>query len=251
MKKQRTFKHLLFDYDNTTCKTEAPAFRACCLLVNTWLADRKVERQFTPDELLEKFVGKSFRQMFIAIQQNHGFTMPADELERLVMEAESRVIAALESELEECDGVRDVLDWARHRYTLSVVSSGAMRRLRACVKKTAQQVYFGERIFSAASLAVPLPKPDPAIYTFAMQALGATADECLAIEDSGSGVRAAVAAGITVVAYVGTLESSREQDTMARKLLDLGAAKVMYNWNQFATIVATLEQGALPLAVVA
>jgi beta-phosphoglucomutase-like phosphatase (HAD superfamily) len=249
--KKRIFNHFLFDYDNTTGKSEAPAFRACCSLVNEVLADYDVDEQFTPAELLEKFVGKSFRQMILDLSAEHSFKVSGDELERLVLEEEDRVITRLEKELEECDGVRGVLDWAKDIYTCSVVSSSAMRRLLACVRKAAQEGYFGDRIFSASSsLPTPQSKPNPAIYIHAMQVLGATADECLAIEDSGSGVRAAVAAGITVVAYVGAYETCEEQDAMARKLTELGAVTVMYHWDEFAAIVAGFEQGTLSPAVV-
>ncbi len=44
------------------------------------------------------------------------------------------------------------------------------------------------------------PKPDPEVYLAALQALGAEARECLALEDSEPGVRAAKAAGLKVVA---------------------------------------------------
>jgi HAD superfamily hydrolase (TIGR01509 family) len=45
----------------------------------------------------------------------------------------------------------------------------------------------------------PLKKPAPDIYLAALSALGARPDDCLAIEDSGNGVRAATAAGIAVL----------------------------------------------------
>lgn len=44
------------------------------------------------------------------------------------------------------------------------------------------------------------PKPDPEIYRVACRLLGVSLAECLAIEDSATGVRAALAAGITPIA---------------------------------------------------
>jgi len=43
-------------------------------------------------------------------------------------------------------------------------------------------------------------KPDPEIYNLALEALSVPARECLAIEDSPSGVRASLAAGVNVIA---------------------------------------------------
>lgn len=50
---------------------------------------------------------------------------------------------------------------------------------------------------------VQVPKPDPAPYSKAASILGVYADECLAIEDSVSGVTSARAAGMAVLCYTG------------------------------------------------
>jgi HAD superfamily hydrolase (TIGR01509 family) len=47
---------------------------------------------------------------------------------------------------------------------------------------------------------VPAPKPDPAGYLLALARLGLPAGRCVAVEDSASGIRAAGAAGLRVVA---------------------------------------------------
>ena len=44
-------------------------------------------------------------------------------------------------------------------------------------------------------------KPDPEIYLYSLQKLGITADQTIVIEDSPSGIAAAKAAGLTVIAY--------------------------------------------------
>ena len=44
------------------------------------------------------------------------------------------------------------------------------------------------------------PKPDPEIYLLAARHLGVSPEECLVLEDSPSGVRAGVAAGMNVIA---------------------------------------------------
>ena len=46
---------------------------------------------------------------------------------------------------------------------------------------------------------VPLPKPAPDIYVAAAQALGVEPELCVAIEDSPTGVRSALDAGMTVI----------------------------------------------------
>ncbi len=45
------------------------------------------------------------------------------------------------------------------------------------------------------------PKPDPEIYLLAAKRFGLSPEECLVVEDSANGVRAAVAAGTNVIAF--------------------------------------------------
>lgn len=241
----RKFKHLLIDYDNTLAKSEQPAFRACCSLVNEVLSSYGVKVFFTPASLQEKFVGKSFRQMILDLSTEHKFNVCATVLETLVREEEDRVIAQLDRELEECDGVANALLWAQSRYTLSIVSSSASRRLLTCVSKTRQEAFFGERIFSASSsLPTPKSKPLSDIYHFTLSALNATPAESLAIEDSVSGLLAALGAGLPAIGYVGAYESDEEKTVMAEKLARMGAARIMHHWDHFPSIVADLESAA-------
>ena len=46
---------------------------------------------------------------------------------------------------------------------------------------------------------VPRKKPDPSVYLQTLQRLGMPAGECLAIEDSSNGLRAARSAGLATV----------------------------------------------------
>lgn len=48
---------------------------------------------------------------------------------------------------------------------------------------------------------VDAPKPDPAAYRYALQTLGEQAGDAIAVEDNTGGVRAAVDAGLTCVAF--------------------------------------------------
>ncbi len=45
------------------------------------------------------------------------------------------------------------------------------------------------------------PKPDPEIYLLAAKRFGLSPEECIVVEDSANGVRAAVAAGMNVIAF--------------------------------------------------
>ena len=80
---------------------------------------------------------------------------------------------------------------------LAIASSSPMRLIRAVVEKFSIGSYFSV-LHSAEHEDVG--KPDPAVYRTTMSLLGADPRQCLAFEDSLSGVRAAKAAGAAVIA---------------------------------------------------
>lgn len=65
---------------------------------------------------------------------------------------------------------------------------------------------------------VSRPKPDPEVYRHALWQLGVRAADAMAVEDSGPGLRAAVAAGLTTV-VVTTERSAGETFTGAAAVL--------------------------------
>lgn len=95
-------------------------------------------------------------------------------------------------------GARDALSAAHTQGArLAIASSSPMRLIEAVVEKFALGGYFSV-LHSAEQESVG--KPDPAVYRTTMSLLDAPAHECVAFEDSLSGVRAAKAAGAMVIA---------------------------------------------------
>ncbi|MUL35350.1 HAD family hydrolase [Gloeocapsopsis dulcis] len=74
----------------------------------------------------------------------------------------------------------------------------------------------------AISAEVGIPKPDPAPYEYILKEFGITPGEALAFEDSPSGMRSAVAAGIKTVGIATTQEPS--------ELYELGAVLVISDY---------------------
>lgn len=58
----------------------------------------------------------------------------------------------------------------------------------------------GEFTATVSSAEVPRGKPSPDVYTAAAEKLGRAGTECLGVEDSSNGIKAAAAAGLTVIA---------------------------------------------------
>jgi HAD superfamily hydrolase (TIGR01509 family) len=183
--------------------------------------------------------------MMVSLQKRYNFDMTDAELDDYVRREEDVVIAKLQQKLVSCPGADDVLEKlaASGKYKLAVVSSSALRRVKASVEKVGQAKYFGEDIYSAAtSLPKPTSKPDPAIYLHAMEKLGKKADECVAVEDSKSGTLSGTRAGIKVIGYVGPYKED-EREKMVKVLKDAGAVIIMEHWSEFEECLAKVERG--------
>ncbi|KAJ6107894.1 hypothetical protein N7523_009217 [Penicillium sp. IBT 18751x] len=238
---------LFFDCDNTLVLSEELAFEACADLANEILEKQGIPDRYTGGQLIKDFVGQNFRGMMISLQSKYKFELDQDELERYVTREEDKVIEKLEAKAQPCVGASEVLQrvYDSKKYGMAVVSSSALRRVRASIKKVGQDKYFAEdMVFSAAtSLPKPTSKPDPAIYLHALEYVKKSAAETITVEDSKSGALSAIRAGIPVIAYVGSY-SSDMQEEMGKCLMELGAKIVMTDWSQFDKCLEFIESGA-------
>lgn len=98
----------------------------------------------------------------------------------------------------------------------------------------------------AAGDIVPAKKPAPDIYTWAMEKLGLTADECLAFEDSENGIRASRGAGLKTVVTVNDYTRDHDFSGALAVLSDLGEPNAPYARLDEAGIG---EQGVVDLAL--
>lgn len=243
-------KELLFDCDNTLVLSEDIAFEGCAALANEVLAKHNIDKRYTGPVLQHEFVGMGFKGQLAKLQEKYNFSMPQEEVQRYVDQELGTICAALEKKCEPCDGVMPVLEQLakEKEYGMAIVSSSAMPRVEASIRKTDQTRFFPNgRVFSAASsLDPPSSKPDPKIYLHACEKLGVDPKQAVAIEDSRSGATAAKNAGIPMLGYVGPYlaEGGKEkQEQMAKVLKDeCGAITIMYHWDEFDSKMGEIKQ---------
>ena len=87
-----------------------------------------------------------------------------------------------------------------------VASSGTHARIRRTLGITGLHPRFDGRIYSATE--VEHGKPAPDLFLHAAAAMGVPPASCAVVEDSVYGVRAGVAAGMTVYGFAGGLSSA-------------------------------------------
>jgi HAD superfamily hydrolase (TIGR01509 family) len=101
-----------------------------------------------------------------------------------------------------------------------VASQGQLTKTRLTLGLTGLRDLFPPHaLFSAYD--VPRPKPDPALFRHAAATMGVQPSACTVIEDTPSGVTAAVAAGMRVVGYAADSDECRLRDAGAEIIRSL------------------------------
>jgi HAD superfamily hydrolase (TIGR01509 family) len=149
-----------------------------------------------PLEHRRRSTGIGRAAMLRIIEQEHGITLPLDVQEQIEVELERLVSAELRP-IPSVARVVETLVTSGARLAVASNSHGAYidHALRTCGIRE----YFGDRIASADHVARLKPAPD--IYLLAAKLLDTPATQCVAIEDSVSGVVSAFAAGMRTIAY--------------------------------------------------
>jgi HAD superfamily hydrolase (TIGR01509 family) len=104
--------------------------------------------------------------------------------------------------------------------------------VRTVLARTGLDAFFGDRLYCADSVAAPKPAPD--VYLAAAKSFGLASTACLVVEDSVTGVTAATAAGMTVLAFIGGGHASESQIGALRAA---GAAHVFDDMTQLPALV--------------
>lgn len=230
---------VLCDADGNLFPSEEPAFVASSEVTNRFLAEHGVDRVYGAEELRLAATGMSYRTVLASLAREHGVPpLAADELERWVGVEKEAVTAHLREVLRpDPDVLGPLAALAEHR-GVAAVSSSADARIAACFQVTGLAGWFpSDRRFSAEdSLPVPTSKPDPAIYAYALHALGLEPGHAVAVEDSGTGATSAVAAGIPTIGNLQFVEAP-ERDERRRVLHDVGVSVVVDSWVEIVDLL--------------
>jgi len=220
-------------------------------LTNELLQKHGVDAHYTPESLLEQFVGQNFRGMMLGLQKKYGFTMAQEELEDYVQAELGKVVEKLNEKAEPCPDVPEEIEKLYQKgYPMAIVSTSAKPRVVASLEKTDLMKYFKyEHVYSAAtSLNPPSSKPDPKIYNYACEQLGVKNEECVTVEDSKSGATSAMRANIPCIGYVGIykIEDGEEKMKQMEQVLknDCKCKVIMYDWKDFEDCLKKVEESA-------
>lgn len=191
------YRTLLFDLDGTLAETDS-------LHLPTWV-DALMPHGIEVDEAFykENISGRSNAEIVADLLPN----LPEGD-GREIVETKEASFRERTGELEPLPGLLDFLREARGRGARTGLVTNAPRENVAAVLLALQlEDYFDAVVVSED---VESAKPDPEPYRTALEKLGADPGEALAFEDSISGIRSAVGAGVATVG----IASTQDPDTL-------------------------------------
>jgi HAD superfamily hydrolase (TIGR01509 family) len=205
---------LIFDFDGVIADSEA--------IANTVLAEIVTElgHSTTLDQSLARYSGRRWDEVMAEIEAAVGKSLPSNfysEFDRVTFER-------FRTDLKEVSGAANFIRRFSH-IPRCIASSSSIERLQLCLSVLALESEFGGHVFSADMVARGKPYPD--IFLFAAGKLGVSPNECLVIEDSANGIKAALAAGMTAI---GLCAASHIREGHDLKLRDAGAVHLAHSW---------------------
>ncbi|MEM7113773.1 MAG: HAD family hydrolase [Chloroflexota bacterium] len=185
---KKPFELVIFDCDGVLVDSEPITNRIFAEMLS------ELGVQLTTAVMRELFIGRSLAQCLQQVETLLGEPIPTTFVPTL----RQRAGAVLLAELQAIEGIHAALD-AIH-LPICVASSGDREKMQLTLGKTGLLSRFSpNNIFSADDVAHAKPAPD--LFLLAAQQNGVAPAACAVIEDSPSGVRAGVAAGMTVFGF--------------------------------------------------
>ena len=207
---------IIFDFDGVIADSE--------YLANELLAEIVSELGVptTLEDCYQLYMGKRFEEIIGAIEASIGRPVP----ENFPGEYQKRTLDRFRDELVVVDGVREYIK-VFQQLPQCIASSSSPDRLALCLEVLGLQENFGGNVFSASNVARGKPHPD--IFLHAANQMKIAPSKCIVIEDSTTGVKAGVAAGMTVI---GLTAASHIQPEHSQKLLSAGAQHIATSFRE-------------------
>ncbi len=179
----------------------------------------------------ERYQGMMLDEVGAAALAQHGRPLPADWIDTF----ERARGAAFAAELAPVPGAAEAVRTLTSAGLLACVASqGKLQKTRLSLELTGLAPLFDpESLFSAYQ--VPRGKPAPDLFLHAAASMGAAPSRCVVVEDSPSGVRAAVAAGMPVLGYAAETEASA---------LTQAGAKILHSLSELPSVLGLTPSGA-------
>jgi HAD superfamily hydrolase (TIGR01509 family) len=142
--------------------------------------------------LLPSMIGRNYRDTRVFLREHYGPDYPVEQLTAACLTSFDAIVAREGIALKA--GIHELLDWLERENVVRAVATST-RRDRA-VSQLTQQGLFARFATLVGGNEVDQGKPAPDIFLLAASRLDVAAADCVVLEDSEPGMRAALAAGM-------------------------------------------------------
>jgi HAD superfamily hydrolase (TIGR01509 family) len=215
----KKFGLVIFDCDGVLVDSELITNRVFAQMLN------ELGLAITLEDMFERFVGRSMPQCLELITKLLGRPVPHYFLE----EYQTQSATALRSELKAVPDIEKVLAAIRMPYC--VASSGTHEKMQTTLGITGLLPQFHGKMYSVTEVARSKPFPD--VFLHAAHQQGVLPAQCAVIEDTPTGVRAGVAAGMTVFGYCAL--------TPKQRLIEAGAHHTFERMRDLPDLLAAIS----------
>ena len=228
---------LLIDFDNTMMATEQFALPSLIARFND-LYGARLTAPLTLEIFKQNFHGQS-REVLCANLCKY-FNIGVDctalyaDREWIMMQHLQSVSGGIPMALNLTETLAKLR--ASHGLKAALVSNNPVQRALCAMRYAANgqgdvlAALLGTRLFEAGDRQKPLPDP----YLRAMAQLGTAPQDCFIIEDSVTGTRAGVAAGVMTFGFTGFADNKA---ALAQSLKDAGCHAVFDDWSALPTLL--------------
>ena len=182
-------KAIIFDCDGVIAESEISRFRHL-----KKLAEEKGHSGLDEKKHLKFLIGKRSRDLIVNV---FGGKMSEKVIKEILEKSRQDWEDSPEKFITEIKGIREVCEKLRKDFVLAVASTATRKTVDATLNHLNLQRYF-KTVMTGSD--VKKVKPDPEVYLKTLEKLGLRSSECIAVEDSETGIAAAKEAGIKVVA---------------------------------------------------
>lgn len=206
-------KTVIFDMDGVLVNSEPLHHQVCKIQFDNLKID-------VSDEIFATFTGSSNAMIYKKLKNHFNLDANVDEL---ILQKNNLFIDAFINDQEHSliDGVKDlIIELYAKGIQLIVASSSEMEIIDVIFERFDLNPYFSHKVSGAD---FPESKPNPAIFLKAVELSGHLKSECIVIEDSFNGIKAAKAAGIYCIAYKAEDVDSQDQSA---------ADKIIYDYSE-------------------
>lgn len=210
-------KGVIFDMDGVIINSEPQHYEAYVMFCK----DYGVE--FPYDEY-KGFIGSTHAKVCQYMKEHFQIPVTEDKMQEKLREYREYLIET--KGYEEIAGIKELIkDLHQNGMKLAIASSSPEKEIQKVVETLGIALYFTKLVSGET---VEHPKPAPDVFLKAMRELELSQDECIIIEDSGNGVKAAKAAGIPAIGFYNP--DSGEQDLSQASIVVEGFEEVDYDF---------------------